>query len=498
MIEEVRKMKNLQDELQSSIVAPSVLKCQTHGRSEIKFACSTCNVLVCTECTVIKHQGHKFEELTKHATQQKQKITEGMGFLLQAENKLGESIKEAKAEIEKIEEKRKEVDGKIEEEYRRLEAALKARKRELLAKSEEISTTKLTGLSIQIDELSSLKDQITSCNSTVTNINANFSDTEVLAIITPLLAQLSRLSEIFKKQTLQPVETDTLTVEIDSNKVQGAIAAFGEVLETPNQTPRDYTSLTTPTLTITASNPFDIAVCNNGDIIVADHHGYSVQIFDAAGKLNASFGTQGSGNGQFSHPLGVCEYEGIVFVGEYSGCRIQKMTKEGQFLSTFGSRGSLNGQFNQPWGCAIDKLNGKVYIADTGNNRVQVFNPDGMFSRIIGGGGSTPKPRAVALDPDGNVHVASYSASVMKVFSMDGHLIRKYGNGILNGPSGVAVDKFGYCIIGDWEYRAVFVFDPHGQHIHKIGLSGSACGIAVDNEGCVYVVECSKKKIHKF
>ena len=502
MIEEARKMKDLQNELQSSIVAPSVLKCQTHGGSEIKFACSTCNVLVCMECTVIKHRGHKFQKLTKHTTQQKRKISEGMELLVQAEIKLGASIKEAKAEMDKIEEKRKEVDGKIEEEYQQLEAALKVRKRELLAKSKEISTTKLAGLSIQIDELSSLKDQITSCNSTVTTINAKFSDIEVLTIITPLLAQLSRLSERFKKQTLEPAETDIMTVEIDSIKVQDAIAAFGEVLET---TPRDYTSLTTPTLTIAASNPYDIAVCNNGDIIIADHHGHSVQIFDAAGKLNTSFGTQRSGNGQFRYPLGVCECKGIVFVGEYSGCRIQKMTKEGQLLSTFGSRGSLNGQLNQPWGCAIDKLNGKVYIADAGNNRVQVFNPNGTFSHIIGGGGRTPQPRAVAMDPDGNVHVATYAwgASVMKVFSVDseysdGHFIRKYGDGILSGLSGVVVDKFGYCIIGDSDNSTVFVFDPHGQYIHKIGFSGCVCGIALDNEGFVYVVDYGNGKNHKF
>ena len=72
----------------------------------------------------------------------------------------------------------------------------------------------------------------------------------------------------------------------------------------------------------------------------------------------------------------------MVFIGEYSGCRIQKMTKEGHFLSMFGNRGSPNGQLSQPWGCAIDELNGKVYIADAGNNRVQVFNPNGTFSHM--------------------------------------------------------------------------------------------------------------------
>ena len=195
----------------------------------------------------------------------------------------------------------------------------------------------------------------------------------------------------------------------------------------------------------------------------------------------------------------------MVFVGEYSGCRIQKMTKEGHFLSMFGNRGSPNGQLSQPWGCAIDELNGKVYIADAGNNRVQVFNPNGTFSHIIGGGGRTPQPRAVAMDPDGNVHVATYAwgASVMKVFSVDseysdGHFIRKYGDGILSGLSGVVVDKFGYCIIGDSDNSAVFVFDPHGQHIHKISFSGCICGIALDNEGFVYVVDYGNGKIHKF
>jgi DNA-binding beta-propeller fold protein YncE len=495
MIEEARKMKNLQNEFRRYIVPPSDLKCPQHKGSEIKFACSTCNILVCTECTVIKHQGHKFEELAKHATQQKQKITEGKELLAQAEIKLEKSIEEAKDVMEKIGEKRNEIDVKINEEFRRLEATLKNRKRELIAKNKEMSTAKLTGLSIQINDMSSLKDQITSCNSVVGDVSANFSDGETLAIITPLLAQVNQLSERFEKQTLEPTENDTVTVEIDSSKIQSTIATFGAV---STLTPRDYTSLTTPKLMISAANSFDIAVCNDGDIIVANHHGHSVQVFDAAGKPKRTFGTQGSGNynGQFCYPLGIGEHEGIVFVGEFNGNRIQKVTKEGEFLSKFGSTGSQKGRLRQPWGCTIDK-HGRVYIAEAGNNRVQVFNPDGTFSRIIGSSQSTPEPRAVALDPDDNLHIATCGASVIKVFSTSGRLVREYGNGILSGPSGVAVDKFGYCIVGDWNNSAVYIFDPRGQHIHKINLSSCVCGIAIDNIGFVYAVE-GCKKILKF
>ena len=496
MIEGARKMKNLQNELQSSIVPPSALKCPLHEGSEIKFACTTCNILVCMECAVIKHQGHVFEELTQHTTQQKQKITEGKELLAQAEIKLEESIKEAKTVMENIEEKRKEIDMKISEEFIHLEAALKNRKRELNAKNKEVSTSKLTGLSIQIDEMSSLKDQITSYNSLAADVSVNFSDAEILAIITPLLVQLSRLSERFEKQALEPTESNTLIVEIDSTKIKSAIATFGAVSETSTQTPRDYTSLATPVLTISAAHPYDITVCNDGDIIVANYGGHSVEVYDAAGKLKRTFGTCGSGDGQFNCPLGVSEREGIVFVGEYSGNRIQKVTKEGEFLSKFGSPGSQNGQLRQPWDCAIDK-HGKVFIAEGGNNRVQVFNPNGTFSHIIGGGGSTPQPRAVALDPDDNIHIATYSASVVKVFSTGGSFVREYGNRILNGPSGVAVDKFGYCIVGDWNNKAIYIFDPHGHHIHKISLSSLVCGIAIDIKGFIYAIE-GCKKIHKF
>ena len=53
MIEGARKMNNLQNELQRSIMPPSAMKCPLHEGSEIKFACTTGSILVCMECTVI-------------------------------------------------------------------------------------------------------------------------------------------------------------------------------------------------------------------------------------------------------------------------------------------------------------------------------------------------------------------------------------------------------------------------------------------------------------
>jgi tripartite motif-containing protein 71 len=63
---------------------------------------------------------------------------------------------------------------------------------------------------------------------------------------------------------------------------------------------------------------------------------------------------------------------GNVYVADSSNDRIQKFDASGAFLTTWGSLGSGNGQFNFPLGVATDG-SGNVYVADSGNNRIQKF-----------------------------------------------------------------------------------------------------------------------------
>jgi hypothetical protein len=56
------------------------------------------------------------------------------------------------------------------------------------------------------------------------------------------------------------------------------------------------------------------------------------------------------------------------------GNRFEKFSSSGTFITKWGSRGSGDGQFNDPWGIAVD-ASGNVFVADTGNDRVQVFAP---------------------------------------------------------------------------------------------------------------------------
>ena len=66
--------------------------------------------------------------------------------------------------------------------------------------------------------------------------------------------------------------------------------------------------------------------------------------------------------------------DGNVYVTDTRNPRVQVFNSEGNFLRKWGSRGSEDGQFDRPYGLAIGS-DGNVYVADTGYYRIQVFKP---------------------------------------------------------------------------------------------------------------------------
>jgi len=115
---------------------------------------------------------------------------------------------------------------------------------------------------------------------------------------------------------------------------------------------------------------------SHGRLFVADLKNNRIQVFNPEGRFLFGWGGHGSGAGQFSAPAGIAvDSRDNVYVTEIGNDRVQVFDCNGAFIMSFGQKGSGAGEFKNLHGIIVDKKTGWLYVADTGNNRVQVFRP---------------------------------------------------------------------------------------------------------------------------
>nr|NCR42073.1 6-bladed beta-propeller [Microcystis aeruginosa W13-11] len=111
---------------------------------------------------------------------------------------------------------------------------------------------------------------------------------------------------------------------------------------------------------------------------------------------------------------------GNIYVADTFNSRVQVFNPSGVFQSAFGSFGTGDGEFSFPNGIAVGS-GGNIYVADTFNSRVQVFNSNGVFQSAFGSGGSGDGeffiPVGIAVDGGGNIYVADARNNRVQVFS---------------------------------------------------------------------------------
>jgi DNA-binding beta-propeller fold protein YncE len=167
--------------------------------------------------------------------------------------------------------------------------------------------------------------------------------------------------------------------------------------------------------------PTAIDLDSRGNLYLADEHRHDIQVWDADHNFVRKWG----GSSQLNRPAGlVVDSRDTVIVADTLNNRIVRFSPEGEVLATFGSAGEGPGQLNMPWGLGVDRAD-NVYVADWRNDRVQKFTPSGDYLATFGspgsGAGELNRPADVAVDVDGNVYVADWGNERVTVFEASGY-----------------------------------------------------------------------------
>jgi sugar lactone lactonase YvrE len=124
--------------------------------------------------------------------------------------------------------------------------------------------------------------------------------------------------------------------------------------------------------------PVSIAIDGTGNNVYAlDQSADTITRYSPDGKIQKVFGSQGTGPGQFDVPKAIAlDRVGNVYVADWGNHRIQKFSPDGAVLGNFGTDGNGPGQIHLPSGITVDR-DGNMYVSDSDNWRMIEFAPDG-------------------------------------------------------------------------------------------------------------------------
>lgn len=205
------------------------------------------------------------------------------------------------------------------------------------------------------------------------------------------------------------------------------------------------------------------------------------------------WGSRGSGQGQFYLPVDVAVApNGRVYVVEFQNHRVQYFTSSGSYLGMW----KVNGY---PLGAGVAP-NGNVYVVSSADKCVQYFTPSGSF---LGGWGAYGRGNGqfdgawdVAVAPNGDVYVVDTQNDRVQHFTPNGSFLGKWGKlgnapGEFNLPHGVAVGSNGRVYVADNWNTGVQYFTPNGSYLGRWGefFMVGALRVAVSRDGVGFAVD---------
>ncbi len=221
------------------------------------------------------------------------------------------------------------------------------------------------------------------------------------------------------------------------------------------------------------------------------------------------FSIYGPWDAQLAKPMAVAVQGKRIYVSDSRNSRIQVFDYDGKPLFMFGSYGQGPGQFRFPYGIALDGA-GRIYVADLYNGNISVFDSTGAFQGYFAEGefrvenNILPRPAGLYIY-DNHLFVTDVGRHKVMAFTLDGNKVFGKGDGELNSPNAVAVTADRIYVVDTGNDR-VAVYDRQGNFVSTFNGSPDGKGapsfvnprgIGI-SEGLVYLVSNLTNQVQVF
>ena len=511
--------------------------CSKHKGKELELYCNTCGELICHNCTVQLHQGHKHEVVSDTFQKHKEQISASLKPIEQHLEAVSKALQGLDTQCQQITDQREALVGNIHKTIRKLQEALEVRKTELIGQLDQITQQKLKTLAAQRDQIELVQTQLSSCLEFVKESLRTGSEGEILPMKKPVVKQVEEITAEFKAEVLVPQERADIRFSASTPELTRTCQQFGRIYSHPVSPEKCYaTGKGLQVATVgeqatailhaidTDGKECEQPLINTSCELVSDTGGPTVKAAVQKKEKNKyTISYQPTHRGRYQlhikvegvpirgspfavvakipiqelgtpirtldglkSPWGVAvSQRGEIIVTEHVRHCISIFSPSGEKIRTFGSKGSAQGQLKYPRGVAVDG-DGNILVADGDNHRIEKFTAGGKFLTAVGQWGrkhlefSTPSGVAVN-HRNRKVYICDRENDRIQILNADLTFSSSFGSGgsgdgQFNCPWNVTLDSTENVYVSDTEGHRIQVFTAEGKFLRKFGKKGSGDG----------------------
>ncbi|XP_078000087.1 E3 ubiquitin-protein ligase TRIM45-like [Glandiceps talaboti] len=527
--------------------------CSVHPDSQIKFYCETCQVSVCTDCTIVNHRipQHVHRDLKDVADEYQKQLKDMVDKLKVKEQEAEKCKSHAKVTHSQLKDKAEQEEKRLRKKAEEVINKVETEKKKLVDELNRDYGMKLKSAAMDIDELELKHGNI---KSTCSYIETLMHHGNAVQLLSTKNEATDRIQQLITMETTPQVPFDEVQFQQWGDFVEQGILGLltSDVCIsqcTVENIPKQLGKGDSANLMITTRDSKgkqviprqevkaevkkpdgsweDIKVTDNRDgthrVIMQGAMDGKYQVTMTIGDqevpgspviipvikgLLKTIGSKGSGEVQYNYPLSVAmNRDRDIVTADAHNNRLQVTTRDGRFKK-FLTFTQFKYKF-VPFDIAISSDN-TYYSLDAGNKQVVVSSDNGHVIRCFGQN-ELKTPRGLAISPvDGKVYVTDLDGHCVRIYTQYGKYIRSFGSkgkgqAQFDCPYFLAVDSTGRVFVADKNNHRVQIFTENGEFLYTFGCHGNKdgqlndpTGIAIENDRYVYVSNSENRRVQKF